>query len=132
MITHNIFKEIKNVILAFDGREKSIHAAQYISDTLKDLEIQKVKVISVLEEESEEVKKHIKDLLEAYLKLEYDLEFMYGYPEEEITNYVNSNMDKFDLLVMGAYGEGRIKELILGSTTSYILNHTEIPALLVK
>ncbi len=132
MVTHEIFKEVNNVILAFDGREKSIHAAEYISDTLKDLGIKEVLVLSVFEEESEERKKHIEDLLKEYLKLDYKLEILYGYPEEEITNFVNNNIDKYDLLVMGAYGESKIKELILGSTTSYILNHTEIPSLLVK
>jgi len=132
MVTHLEFRDIKNVILAFDGREKSIHAAQYISDTLKVLEISNVTVLSVLEEESKEKQGHIQELLKEYLKMEYELKFLYGYPEEEITEFVNKNKEKFDLIVMGAYGEGPIKELILGSTTSYILNHTEIPALLVK
>ncbi|NPA52043.1 MAG: universal stress protein [Aquificae bacterium] len=132
MVTHEIFKEIQNIVLAFDGREKSIHASQYISDTLKDLDIKKVTVISVLEEDSPEKKKHIQELLEEYLKVDFELKFMYGYPEEEITEFINSNLDKYDLLVMGAYGESKIKELILGSTTSYILNHTQIATLLVK
>ncbi len=132
LITHEVFKEIKNVILAFDGREKSVHAAKYISDTLKDIGIKKITVLSVLEDESTEKQKHIEELLKEYLKLPYELKVLYGYPEEEITNFVNDNLDTYDLLVMGAYGESKIKELILGSTTSYILNHTQIPALLVK
>ncbi len=132
MVTHTVFREIKNLVLAFDGREKSVHAAQYISETLKELEFSSITVLTVLEEESKEKKKHIEELLSEYLKLSYELKFLYGYPEEEITNFLNSNKDKFDLLVMGAYGESKIKELILGSTTSYILNHTEIPVLLIK
>ncbi len=35
-----------------------------------------------------------------------------------------------DLIVMGAYGHSRLKEIILGGTTSYLLKHTTIPLLL--
>jgi nucleotide-binding universal stress UspA family protein len=35
-----------------------------------------------------------------------------------------------DLLVMGAYGHSRIRELVLGGTTRYILQHMTIPVLM--
>ncbi|MDQ7056241.1 MAG: universal stress protein [Persephonella sp.] len=132
MITTDIFREIKNVILAFDGREKSVHAAQYLNDFTKDLDIEKVTVISVLEEKSGEKEEHIKDLLDSYMKVNYQLYFLYGYPEEEIERYIKENREKIDLITMGAYGESRVKELILGSTTSYIINKSPVPILLIK
>ncbi len=133
MITTEKFKEIKNIVLAFDGREKSIHAAQYINSFEEDLGLNYVHVITVLEHENDtETKKHIKELLKENLKVNYDVEFLVGYPEEELALFVENNSDKYDLMVMGAYGESRIKELILGSTTSYIMSKTTIPLLLVK
>ena len=36
-----------------------------------------------------------------------------------------------DLLVMGAYGHSRFRELILGGFTLYMLENTDIPLLLV-
>jgi len=133
MITTDKFKEIKNIVLAFDGREKSIHAAQYINSFEKDLGLDYVHVVTVLEhKEDTETKKHIEELLKENLKVKYDIEYLVGYPEEELALFIENNADKYDLVVMGAYGESRIKELILGSTTSYIMSKTTIPLLLVK
>jgi len=33
------------------------------------------------------------------------------------------------MIVMGAYGHSRIRELILGGTTQHILEHTNLPVL---
>ncbi|HHG74420.1 MAG TPA: universal stress protein [Persephonella sp.] len=131
MISTDKFLEIKKVILAFDGREKSIHAAQYINDLYNDLGIEELTVITVLEEKSER-EKHIKELLDSSLQVPYKLNFLYGYPDEELEKFIIDNKDKYQLVAMGAYGESRIKELILGSTTSFIINKSPIPVLLVK
>lgn len=37
-----------------------------------------------------------------------------------------------DLVVMGAYGHGRIHELILGSTTTQVVNDSPVPVLFVR
>ena len=39
---------------------------------------------------------------------------------------------KFDLIVMGAYGHGRIREMILGSTTTQLARDSSVPLLLVR
>ncbi|WP_456402655.1 universal stress protein [Persephonella sp.] len=132
LIVQDKFKEINNVLLAFDGREKSVHAAEFISDLSKNLDFQSITVISVLEEKNTEAEKHIKNLLNEYLKLEHEVIFRYGYPEEEIENFINDNRERFDLLAMGAYGESRVKELILGSTTTYLMDKSPFPVLLIK
>ncbi len=132
MITGDSFKEIKNVILAFDGREKSIHAAKYLNSFAKEIGIEEISVISVLEKKSGDVEKHIENLLAESLNFDFTLKFLYGYPEEELDRYIRENKDKYQLVIMGAYGESRVKELVLGSTTSFIMNHSPIPVLLVK
>ena len=35
-----------------------------------------------------------------------------------------------DLLVMGGYGHSRLREMMLGGTTRYMLEHTTVPVLL--
>ncbi|WP_029520118.1 universal stress protein [Persephonella sp. IF05-L8] len=132
MITTDKFQEIKNVILAFDGREKSIHAAQYLDKFAKEIGVENITVISVLEEPSPEKEEHLKELLKNYLNLNYTHTFQYGYPDEKLEEYIVENKDKYQLVVMGAYGESRIKELILGSTTSFIMHKSPIPVLLIK
>lgn len=38
--------------------------------------------------------------------------------------------NKADLLVMGAYGHWRMRELVLGGVTQHVLRHTEVPVLM--
>ncbi len=132
MITTDRFKELKEILLAFDGREKSIHAAQYLNSFARDLGISFINVVSVLDEKSGEKEKHIEELLAEYLDIDFSLKFLYGYPDEELEKYIEENREKYDLVVIGAFGESRVKELVLGSTTSFLIQHSPIPVLLIK
>ena len=38
--------------------------------------------------------------------------------------------EQSDLIVMGAYGRSRLRELLLGGTTRYVLKHTHVPVLM--
>lgn len=133
MITPENFKEIKNILYAFDGREKSVHAATYVNYLAKHLGTS-VKVISVFEDvvKDSERKSEFENRLKNLLEVDFELVDRYGQPEEMIEEYINQNKDSLDLVVMGAFGESTIKELILGSTTNYIASKSPIPVLLVK
>ncbi len=50
--------------------------------------------------------------------------------EEEIVKYLTEC--EADLLVMGAYGHTKVRELFVGSTTAYALNHAPCPVLLSR
>ncbi|WP_297889531.1 universal stress protein [Sulfurihydrogenibium sp.] len=133
MITPENFKEIKNILYAFDGREKSVHAATYVNYLAKHLGTS-VKVISVFEDvvKDSERKSEFENRLKNLLEVDFEFVDRYGQPEEMIEEYINQNKDSLDLVVMGAFGESTIKELILGSTTNYIASKSPIPVLLVK
>jgi len=51
-------------------------------------------------------------------------------PGEDICEYAEKN--EFDLIVVGSRGLGNVKKLILGSVSNYVVNHAEIPVLVVK
>lgn len=53
-----------------------------------------------------------------------------GIPEERIVKHCQER--GVDLLFMGAYSKGRIRELFLGSVSSFVIHHINIPILLVK
>jgi nucleotide-binding universal stress UspA family protein len=40
--------------------------------------------------------------------------------------------NSIDLMVMGAYGHSRIRQLLVGSTTRNMLNNTRTPLLLLR
>ena len=53
-----------------------------------------------------------------------------GHAEEVIGGYVERH--GIDLLVLGAYGHSRIRELLLGSTTTALIRRCLLPALVVR
>ncbi len=53
-----------------------------------------------------------------------------GHAEAVIAQYVTENT--IDLLVMGAYGHSRIRQLIIGSTTTAMIRTCRIPILLLR
>lgn len=53
-----------------------------------------------------------------------------GDPGEVITGYAREI--QADLLVMGAYGHTKMRELFTGSTTSFAINHSPCPVLLAR
>ncbi|MFY9301384.1 MAG: universal stress protein [Candidatus Nitrosotenuis sp.] len=55
---------------------------------------------------------------------------VFGNPVEQILNMAKSK--KCDLIVIGARGKGRVKELFLGSVSNAVLHNSTVPVLLVK
>jgi len=54
----------------------------------------------------------------------------YGDEGAKIVSYAKKN--KCDMIIIGSRGIGGIKQLILGSTTNYVLHNSKIPVLVVK
>lgn len=75
----------------------------------------------------------LRDELDAYLKAHnhaYEFAVRDGDPSEAIVEYAREA--GADLLVMGAYGHTKVRELVVGSTTAYALNHAPCPLLLCR
>jgi len=53
-----------------------------------------------------------------------------GQPETVISDSIEA--DNFDLLVMGAYGHSRIRNLIIGSTTTQMIGACKVPIMLFR
>ena len=53
-----------------------------------------------------------------------------GVADNEISTYVEGR--GINLLIMGAYGHSRIRQLIIGSTTTAMIRHCKVPVLLFR
>jgi len=53
-----------------------------------------------------------------------------GKETDEIINFIREGA--VELMVMGAYGHNRLRELLLGSTTSHVIRKSPIPVLLTR
>ncbi len=125
-LSTSTFREIKNIGVAYDGRHSSLPLRE-IAGLFKNVYNAEVHYIYIKES------RNIVDV-EAELIESIDYEFIFhgreGIPEEEIINICKE--EDIDFLIMGAFGKGEFKELIVGSTTAYIMNNLDIPLLLVK
>ncbi|MDW8095887.1 MAG: universal stress protein [Aquificaceae bacterium] len=109
-------REIKRVCVAYDGGELSKKALK-LALNLSRVYSSHMHALFV-GEEAIEVPEGVNLMVED------------GLPEERIPAHCKEQ--EVDLLLMGAYSKGRVRELFLGSVTSFVIHHVSIPILLVK
>lgn len=129
LVAPKIFRPVQKFLIAFDGGASSTKALEFIigHPLMKGLECHIVTVGDGMG-----VRKHL-DSAAAKLKhagFEVRSSVEAGYPDEAIQAYVASN--NIDLLVIGAYGHSRIRNLIIGSTTTSMIMSCRIPLLLFR
>jgi nucleotide-binding universal stress UspA family protein len=132
LVTPEKFREIDHLLLAHDGSAESHKALRAGLQLAVNLGA-RVTVITVCQREHEETaSQFLQEAHEQALasKLTCDAQLLCGIPEKEILEFAGKT--EADLIVMGAYGHTRIRELILGSTTSHVIRKAPVPVLLVR
>jgi nucleotide-binding universal stress UspA family protein len=124
------FRPIKRVLIAFDAGNSVLKAIDYIasSHAFRDLEF---KLLTAGAADTAITRKL--DGAAALLRAagyQVDVAIEAGQPEEVIAGSVQN--EGFDLLVMGAYGHSRIRNLIIGSTTTEMIRSCKIPVILFR
>jgi nucleotide-binding universal stress UspA family protein len=64
------------------------------------------------------------------MKTRHSVSLVQGLPEEEILNFAKEHGS--DLIIMGSRGLTGLKEMFMGSVSHYVVQHAEIPVLIVK
>ena len=129
-VTTQKFKAIENPLLAYDGSQRSSSAMESAAEFCNQLHLP-LTVLYVPKEEgmAEKVFQEAKSYLESY-DLDVRYEVAKGFPEQRIVEYLRNFT--YDLLFIGAYGHRRIIELVLGSTTEYVLRNSPGPVFLKR
>jgi nucleotide-binding universal stress UspA family protein len=125
------FHAIQRPLLAYDGSQRASaalqSAAEFCAVTDLPLSILHVKPREGVDEG------RILDEARHYLG-SYGIQPTFlslsGYPYEQIVACVKEQ--GYDLLFIGAYGHSRIIEMVLGSTTEYVLRNTPCPVFLSR
>ncbi len=130
MITPIDYQEINRMGLAYDGSKPSENALQLAVE----LSSKTHWPLSILLITDDPVRvAGVSEKIDSFLK-PYDIESSFivreGREEQEILRFIQEG--SVELMVMGAYGHGRLRELILGSTTSYVIRKSNIPVLLIR
>ncbi len=118
-----------NVVIGWDGSVEAAHAITAARPFLTQAE--KVEILNV---EKGDLDPAVADMLSDYLEL-HGIESSEhlidagSRPVGEVMLEQASNAG-CDLLVMGGYGHSRIRELLLGGVTRFIISHATVPVLL--
>ena len=132
LVTSRAFRPVERVLFAYDGSKSVQKALEFLatSSAFKDLELHLVTVAPRNEEEAAlKTLQAAEGVLRAagYAPV---TQMLVGAPDNEIGAYVEAR--GINLLVMGAYGHNRIRQLIIGSTTTAMIRRCRVPVLLFR
>ncbi len=129
-VASRAFKPISKVLVAYDGGASAMKAVDHIARNplFQGLSVH---VVTVGHATPEAVKGL--DDARAMLKvagIAAETSILPGQPETALGKLVDEA--QFDMLVMGAYGHSRIRNLIIGSTTTAMIRSCKVPVVLIR
>ncbi len=131
LVTARAFRPVKRVLIAYDGGVSARKALNRAAEgpLLKDLEV----VLLTVGADNASNRRTLDEagaVLEKAGRPATQKLVVAGEPEEVIAQMVKDAA--IDLLVVGAYGHSRIRQLIVGSTTTTLIRTCQIPLLMVR
>jgi nucleotide-binding universal stress UspA family protein len=119
--------KIQRFVVAYDGSPHARHALQ-CATAIGEAWLVPFEVLAV-SSNGDALLADARSYLDAHeLQVEYSVKE--GDPREVIVDFARER--EADLLVMGAFGHSKVRELLVGSTTQYVINHAPCPVLLAR
>lgn len=131
-VVNRKFIEQKKIVLAYDGSPSATRALEYLA-TRKEFIDQEVHIVTVAKPGSEADATRLLCEAEARLKggpLTPIAQMLSGTPGEALEKYVQEN--DITCLIMGAYGHSRVRQFIIGSTTTEFVRRCLIPVIMFR
>ncbi len=130
LVTPERFREVQTMALAYDASPPADTALNLAAE-LSRLAEWPLTVVVITDDEALAAKRSQRaaELLAA-LSPGSSVVVRKGAEDKELLRFIHEG--SADLLVMGAYGHNRLRELILGSTTSAVIRKSTIPVLLTR
>ena len=123
------FKEPTNALASFDGSVNSAKALHSAAEFSKAFNMPLTVLTLSSDDSGSEKLKAAEDYLKPY-KVEAKLVHIKGDSPSSIVDYLRDN--KYGLIFMGASHHSRVFELVLGSTTEFVLRAVNIPFFLER
>ncbi len=137
----------RQILLASDGSEHAIRAAEKargIAEKNEDAKVTVVYVIDGATSKSDVLSEGSKEAIEAKRKLRlqhteeilqnsqiaYEVKVLKGEPGPTIVQFANAN--PYDLVVIGSRGLNAFQEMVLGSVSHKVAKRVQCPVMIVK
>ena len=129
LVTPRQFRPIDYVAVAYDGSPSCKKALEFMSkvELFRAFNLQVIVVNEGRHEDKAAELLAEAEVMMNRLSLYPACQILNGVAETAIADYVKHT--KVDLLVAGAYGHTRIRELLIGSTTTALLRNCHVPVL---
>lgn len=130
LVANRAFKPIQKMLIAYDGGPSTRRALDHVieHDMLKGIECHLL-MAATAKPEAQERLNGARDTL-AQAGVEAHARLIEGEPEKVIGQYVKD--EGIDLLIVGAYGHSRIRQFIVGSTTTQLIRTCLVPLLMFR
>ncbi|HEY2665090.1 MAG TPA: universal stress protein [Candidatus Binataceae bacterium] len=124
------YRDIERPVLAYDGSDRAAKAMHAAAEICVELNAP-LTILTVARDPKlghkilDEARKYV----DTY-EIRTEFQHMGGYAPEGIVNFLRGT--HADLVFIGAYGHSRIVEMVLGSTTEYVLRNAPCPVFLAR
>ncbi len=130
LVTSRAFNPVKRFMIAFDGGKSAMKAVNHIAQSRVFAGL-KCKLLTV-DSDKTEVKRALEGAAALLRDAGYEVETEIAQGQAEKVICETSQKHEVDVLVMGAYGHSRIRSLIIGSTTTAMVQSCQVPVLLFR
>ncbi|GJL87285.1 MAG: universal stress protein UspA [Minwuia thermotolerans] len=130
LVTSRAFRPINNLLIAFDGGESAMKAVRHIAHGV--LFPGTVCHLLTVGNRTDEAERNLENAAAILRKAGYEVETGIRPGQADSVIAAKVEIDRIDLLVMGAYGHSRIRSLIIGSTTSEMIRSCLVPVMLFR
>jgi nucleotide-binding universal stress UspA family protein len=134
LVTPENFIEIESMGIAYDGSDSASEAFK-LSLTLSKQTSWPLTVLIITSDakKADTLSTQIEKMTQKEpdeASIDCEVIIMSGKEQDEIIKFIREGA--VELMVMGAYGHNRLRELLLGSTTSHVIRKSPIPVLLTR
>jgi len=132
LVTARTYHPVSKILAAYDGSPHARDALQVATEWAKTLGIELI-VLSVAEHGTEKANARASEGQKAAAEKGVAAAALVAEGRQQGPAVIESAEEQgCSLIVVGAFGHSRLRELIVGSTTAYVLNHSATPVLVVR
>lgn len=130
LVTPEKYQDIESMALAYDGSPPA-HNALKLAVNLSGKANWPLTIICITDNQA--VAGRLQEKIDAYLdpfRIDSKTIIIPGKDNREILKFIQEG--PVELMVMGAYGHNRLRQMLIGSTTSDVIQKSRIPVLLMR
>jgi nucleotide-binding universal stress UspA family protein len=125
---------VKRPLIAYDGSTMSDDALRLGCDFASQMDCDlTVLIVADGDQMNAESAENVRERARSYLccaHVDSEIEIAEGDPEQEIIAHAVQN--DHGMIIMGAFGHGRIRKLVIGSTTVHVMRNSTVPVMLTR